>query len=325
MSIQRVCGGRPGFTLVELLVVIGIIALLIGILLPTLTQARSSSRSTVCLSNLRQIGTGLNLYADANDGVLVPGFDQRYSGGKGWFTDWALRLSHLLDPSAPADYDEVWAITPHVSGGSKWAPGTRVLAERPRGLDFLLCPDVGDGTGWKHYAPHPRLMPWMSTYDHATSSATAGRNLKVYKLAAVKEPAQKLLIADAVISTGSRLDTFGVEYTASATLGSLDDHANKSAPALFRPEADRTAGYYDRSVHGGENKDIPWLGATRFLGDLRFRHGTDAKREDGYRGAACNILYADGHAQAQVAAGDLAADPGMLDTGLDRRSTLVYR
>lgn len=62
---------RPrAFTLVELLVVIGIIALLISILLPTLGRVRQSSQTTACLSNLRQIGIAYRLYAESNRDLM---------------------------------------------------------------------------------------------------------------------------------------------------------------------------------------------------------------------------------------------------------------
>ena len=62
---------RPGaFTLVELLVVIGIIATLVAILLPTLGRAREAARAANCLSNLRQINTAFMLFAHDNKGYL---------------------------------------------------------------------------------------------------------------------------------------------------------------------------------------------------------------------------------------------------------------
>lgn len=60
---------RGGFTLVELTVVVAVIALLTGLLLPVLAQARERARSAGCASNLRQIGLALRAYVDDHDGA----------------------------------------------------------------------------------------------------------------------------------------------------------------------------------------------------------------------------------------------------------------
>jgi prepilin-type N-terminal cleavage/methylation domain-containing protein/prepilin-type processing-associated H-X9-DG protein len=66
---------RRAFTLVELLVVIGIIAVLIAILLPVLSRSRASANAVKCLSNLRQIGVGLVMYNTENKGYIIPAYN----------------------------------------------------------------------------------------------------------------------------------------------------------------------------------------------------------------------------------------------------------
>src|SRR4051794_8118621 len=68
--------GRLGFTLVELLVVIGIIALLVSILLPSLSRAREQAKQIKCLSNLKQLSLATLMYCNNNKGFF-PG-----QGGK---------------------------------------------------------------------------------------------------------------------------------------------------------------------------------------------------------------------------------------------------
>lgn len=65
-------GVRPAFTLVELLVVLGVVAMVVSLLLPSLVGARRESERLRCKANLHQIGQAMVMYANSNRGVLFP-------------------------------------------------------------------------------------------------------------------------------------------------------------------------------------------------------------------------------------------------------------
>jgi prepilin-type N-terminal cleavage/methylation domain-containing protein/prepilin-type processing-associated H-X9-DG protein len=107
---------RFGFTLVELLVVIGIIALLISILLPSLSAAREQAMSIKCLSNMRQLGTAMATYTAETRGYMCPPDVHNKAGAAGSISDfWStilVSLGYLKYPpastSAPPGDDNVF-------------------------------------------------------------------------------------------------------------------------------------------------------------------------------------------------------------------------
>ena len=114
----------PAFTLVELLVVIGIVALLVGLLLPALGKARQATRRAMCLSNLRQVGAGIHLYANDYHGAIPFG------------------------PKAPAFsasnfYPTTGAVTSLISleGGDPVGLGLLLDTQLAKTKKVLFCPD----------------------------------------------------------------------------------------------------------------------------------------------------------------------------------------
>jgi prepilin-type N-terminal cleavage/methylation domain-containing protein/prepilin-type processing-associated H-X9-DG protein len=116
--------GARGFTLVELLVVIGIIALLISILLPSLNAAREQARTVKCLANLQQLGLAAVMYTQNHKGFILPAdVDMQVGGyadptfGRNWTDTWATILvadkyvpyPRNIPPASPPGLDNVFA------------------------------------------------------------------------------------------------------------------------------------------------------------------------------------------------------------------------
>ena len=176
------------FTLVELLVVIGIIALLISILLPALGRAREQANTVKCANNMRQIGLAMRMYSNDNGGIVPPGNDfaapTEYESGVGgssfaphvnWNCFDLLYVGKYVTQQ-PREYSILGP------AGSNLRPGTYGVYCPSQGAGIFQCPSENriypGGFPWNfqyHYGMNCEAAPTVdASGNEATGRGAAG-------------------------------------------------------------------------------------------------------------------------------------------------------
>jgi prepilin-type N-terminal cleavage/methylation domain-containing protein len=171
---------RDAFTLVELLVVIGIIAILISVLLPTLAKARQSANFIDCQARLRQMGQAMQIYVNSNKGMLP----------------WGV-IRHT--PPLPASYKEpttFWHFTVSEIMTRKLADPDGVI----RGISAVFkdqdtIPGM-DSRYVNHYTANPRILYDARENDDVPGPIIVAVDRRPRKLGSIKRGAEVFVIWD---------------------------------------------------------------------------------------------------------------------------------
>jgi prepilin-type processing-associated H-X9-DG protein/prepilin-type N-terminal cleavage/methylation domain-containing protein len=146
------------FTLIELLVVVAIIAVLIALLLPTLSAAREMARTASCASNLKQLGMGFHYYVQENGDHLPalnfpdPGYNY---GNKKW---WVNKIAYYFPPTGWGNEEwgnvminpkDVWTCPTVIPAGTAWGWGAGYgVVEGREGSGLFYYYNVADPLTW---------------------------------------------------------------------------------------------------------------------------------------------------------------------------------
>jgi prepilin-type N-terminal cleavage/methylation domain-containing protein/prepilin-type processing-associated H-X9-DG protein len=176
-----------GFTLVELLVVIGIIAVLIAILLPSLNKARKQAQQLVCLSNLRQLGLMNQMYVQRYNGYLpwvkYPNWN---SGNQHWFQFLSVAAGKKTnDPSGIPLYSEILDVIKACPSYNTDVWGSASLPTKPGyGMNlWVTYPERTDSEATA--APHGPDDHWLTQKSPV-------------KFNWLRRPGQRILFGDSV-------------------------------------------------------------------------------------------------------------------------------
>ena len=158
MARSRLFHGRTGFTLIELLVVIAIIGVLVGLLLPSVQQAREAARRSSCQNNLKQQGIGFHNYKDAKR-FFPPGWKLEATGGN---------ASHVINPAwgayiLPFMEETDLADTIDVGGTFTNMSWAQINTLRDANISWHICPsDADDRNTDSHRRGNTTGGKWLS-------------------------------------------------------------------------------------------------------------------------------------------------------------------